>query len=108
MLTEIKSNFLKSKLKQHSKIPFVYYCDAGLLCIHHLNKSFMNKVYFDYTPKNLLAQMWINLAKFAVGETKFKQCEYSKCKNWFEIPTSKSGNPQRFCSNSHRVMSYRK
>jgi len=43
MLTEIKSNFLKSKLKQHSKIPFVYYCDAGLLCIHHLNESFMNK-----------------------------------------------------------------
>jgi len=73
-----------------------------------LNKSFMNKVYFDYTPKNILAQMWINLAKFAVGETKFKQCEYSKCKNWFEIPPSKSSNPQRFCSNSHRVMSYRK
>jgi hypothetical protein len=43
MLTEFKSNLLKSKLKQHSKIPFVYYCDAGLLCIHHLNETFMNK-----------------------------------------------------------------
>ena len=43
MTYEFRSNFLKSKLKQHQKISFVYYCDAGFLCVHHLNQTFMNK-----------------------------------------------------------------
>ncbi len=75
-------------------------------CLMHFKREGL-KIFEKSMPLNLYAHMWLNLISFAKGETNYKQCEYSKCNKWFEIPTSKSGNPQRFCSNSHRVMSYR-
>ncbi len=61
----------------------------------------------NLVPKTLYAHMVLNLVKFAKGELNFKECEYSKCDKWFEVPVSHKGQPQRYCSTSHRNMASR-
>ena len=42
MMKEYKRELLKSKLKKHPVIPFVYYYGNRLYCIEHLNSTPMN------------------------------------------------------------------
>jgi hypothetical protein len=57
--------------------------------------------------KNLITDIWINVISLLLGEKQFVQCELDRCNTWFEIPINKTGNPQRFCKDSHRVAAAR-